>query len=167
MKKMSEEGRERVFWEYVCRRGPDECWFWKGCKSQNGYGSFRFKGRMMSAHRVSWILTNGFISRLFEGLPAMILHQCDNPSCVNPDHLFLGNNKINQKDCVKKGRHRTLNQIGEDNLSSKLLESQVEEIKQYLRDPVLSQQRIADLYNVSSDTISLINTGRAWSHIML
>lgn len=92
------EGR---FWSKVDRRGGDECWLWKAAmrRPEEGYGAFWLNGRHQPASRVSWMITNGPIP---EGMKA--LHKCDNPSCVNPSHLFLGTNDDNMADRSAKGR---------------------------------------------------------------
>lgn len=80
------------------------CWEWTACLDKYGYGEFRFEGKTKRAHRVSWILKHGSIDdSLF------ICHKCDNPKCVNPDHLFLGTRLDNQRDMSKKNRGRNQN----------------------------------------------------------
>lgn len=75
------------------------CWEWNGALRTDGYGILKIDGRNDGAHRYSYILHNGEIG---EGL--LVLHKCDNRSCVNPDHLFLGTIKDNTDDKIKKGR---------------------------------------------------------------
>lgn len=91
------------FWSKVSK--SDDCWLWMASrcgyryKSGGGYGQF-VKGRnVWYAHRVSWTIQNGSIP---DGL--QVLHRCDNPFCVKPDHLFLGTQLDNMKDCRSKGR---------------------------------------------------------------
>ena len=76
------------------------CIVWSGDRTEKGYGRFRRDGKWIRAHRAVWELANGPIPA---GLH--VLHRCDNPSCVNPAHLFLGTNRDNVADCVAKGRH--------------------------------------------------------------
>ena len=87
----------------------ESCWIWTGSQLR-GYGQFWLGGKLHIAHRVSWVLHVGPIPF---GLHA--LHKCDNPSCVNPEHLFLGTAKTNVHDMMDKGRHRnqhTINRLG-------------------------------------------------------
>ena len=76
----------------------ESCWNFTGA-NRNGYGCMKFNGALIDAHRISWIIHFGEIPK---GL--FICHKCDNRKCVNPDHLFLGTQKDNMKDCFNKGR---------------------------------------------------------------
>lgn len=87
------------FWAKVDKRGPDECWPWKGGTTHKGYGMFNMGGKVRTASRVSWELANGPIP---DGQG--VLHKCDNAPCVNPKHLFLGDQTANMQDMRKKGR---------------------------------------------------------------
>lgn len=87
------------FWSHVDKSG--DCWVWTSSRNQHGYGQVHFQSRPRFAHRVSWILTNGEILN-----DLWVLHHCDNPPCVRPDHLFLGTPKDNSQDMVRKGRQR-------------------------------------------------------------
>lgn len=75
------------------------CWVWTGAVGDHGYGRITEKGKRYRAHRMAWLINCGEIP---EGLS--VLHKCDNPSCVNPDHLFLGTQKVNIADGIQKGR---------------------------------------------------------------
>lgn len=92
------EQKKIGFWLHVEKDGPKGCWLWTGRRS-NGYGRCSFRGRSMMAHRASWIMARGPIPA---GL--LVLHDCDVPNCVNPDHLFLGTYKTNMDDMYAKGR---------------------------------------------------------------
>jgi len=87
------------FWSRVARGAPTDCWNWLFGKTTRGYGKSYFQGREQHSHRIAWIITNGEIP---DGL--FVCHKCDNPSCCNPSHLFLGTGKDNMQDCVSKGR---------------------------------------------------------------
>jgi hypothetical protein len=80
---------------------PDGCWNWTGCKNKEGYGHVKMNGVVMLAHRAAFLIVNGF-------LPAdkLVCHHCDNTSCINPQHFFLGTNADNKADSVRKNRHR-------------------------------------------------------------
>lgn len=97
------EIEKRRFWEKVARGKPDECWPWMAGRKGSPpfeYGHFYACGRLNGAHRVSYVLKNGNppLEKPF------VLHRCDNPICVNPDHLFAGNDKDNMRDMQLKGR---------------------------------------------------------------
>lgn len=137
----------------------DSCWIWSGHVTQNGYGQIKYKSKGLGAHRVSYQIHKGPIP---EGL--YVCHSCDNPSCVNPDHLWLGTHTDNMRDMYAKGRQRSNPVRGHDNRSSKLTEAQVVYIKQQLRLGV-KQRTLAIQYNVSDAAIHYIKTGEVWSHI--
>jgi hypothetical protein len=86
------------FWNKVNKKDKNKCWEWQAGKS-NRYGAFKINGRTIGAHIFSWEIHNGKIP---DGL--FVCHKCDNPGCVNPDHLFLGTNKDNCDDRDKKKR---------------------------------------------------------------
>jgi HNH endonuclease len=90
------------FWKMVQKSPePDGCWTWAGRKWRNGYGRTEMVPGEWSAHRAAWVVSNGTIP---EG--KHVLHRCDNPPCVRPDHLFVGTAKDNAQDRDAKGRGR-------------------------------------------------------------
>ncbi len=91
------EGATDRFWKKVDKTA--NCWLWTASLASKGYGAFGMNGRWVFAHRYSWVLKNGAIP---EGL--LVLHSCDTPACVNPDHLFLGTGSDNMKDMARKAR---------------------------------------------------------------
>jgi len=111
------------FWTHVEKL--EGCWNWKSSTSPFGHGMFKLsKDNLVFAHRYSWCLFNGEIP---DGM--QVLHKCDNPRCVNPDHLFLGTQATNVQDMVNKGRAKGGSFRGSNNPKAKLTEGQVEEIK--------------------------------------
>lgn len=145
------------FWEKV-NKVDGGCWLWTAATAK-GYGRISL-GRKeqgdMAAHKVSWILHFGPVP---DGL--CVLHTCDVPLCIRPDHLWLGTNEDNSKDRVNKGRQARL--FGEDNRSSKLTQAQVDEMRQ-LRAQGQRVNRIAARFGIRCDYTSAILCGRAWSH---
>src|SRR5882672_10379584 len=87
-----------LFWRKVDKR-PFGCWVWTAWKNSKGYGNFNIGERKWKAHRLSYTFFYGPIP---DGL--LVLHRCDNPSCVNPDHLFLGTARDNFQDAISKKR---------------------------------------------------------------
>lgn len=150
------------FWEKVEKNGKDGCWEWQAGKHRQGYGSFWFERRLWRSHRFCWTLHFGEIP---EGM--CVLHDCDNPGCVNPEHLFLGTHKDNSQDASKKGRfpdRRGLNP-GEAHGRSKLTEEQVLSIRKEYKTGNITQAELARKYNVSQATICQIVTRQTWKHI--
>lgn len=110
------------FWKKVVK--TEGCWLWTGAQDKRGYGGFVAPdGKRTLAHRFSF-------SRFVGPIPAgvLILHRCDMPKCVRPDHLFAGTHKDNTADAMQKGRQVIPPQQGERNSAAKLTADQVREI---------------------------------------
>lgn len=138
------------FWSKVNKSG--KCWLWTGASYKDGYGKFRFRGQTWSAHRVVWVLVYGEIP---EGMD--VLHiVCDNPPCVNPDHLKLGTRAENNADRAGKGRNDC--KAGERNPRVKLTEEQVRAI----RASTDTQRAWAERLGVSPSTVQAVRSGRNW-----
>ena len=152
---------EQRFWGRVEK--TDYCWNWIGAKLNKEYGQFWVDGKKCLAHRFSWVLHFGAIPKGSGYHGTCVLHKCDNPACVNPDHLFLGSNLDNVRDMIKKGRHRTNPLKGEKRPQAKLTEIQVREILKDERKNI----KIAEDYNVNYRTISAIKHGTRWAHVTL
>lgn len=87
------------FWRHCDKKSESECWPWLGALKRDGYGAVTISGEHTRSHRLSWAINKGEIP-----LGLWVLHKCDNPKCVNPDHLFLGDTVANTADKVSKGR---------------------------------------------------------------
>jgi hypothetical protein len=129
----------------------NSCWLWIGCKNKQGYGRF-WLGRNEGAHRASWLL---FVGRIPKNM--QVLHRCDNPGCVNPEHLFLGTQKDNVQDMIKKRR----GSIGEKHSRAKLSVADVLCIRKCGASP----KYLAGLFGVDAATIHNILARRIWRHI--
>lgn len=150
---------ENRFWNAVFVK--DGCWGWLGSKDDKGYGQIYGNGRLIRAHRLSWSMVNGEIPK---GM--YVCHHCDNPSCANPAHLFLGTCLDNVRDKIAKGRDKTGDHKGMKSSTAKLTDFQVEEI---LRTPYQgrgSYIKLAKFYGVGAGSISKIKTGKSWNHIL-
>ena len=145
---------EERFWSKV--RKTDGCWLWDGARIKNKYGTFRLDpGATVRAHRMSWELTNGPIHNDLH-----VLHKCDNPSCVRPDHLFLGTHKENMMDMSKKGRSPRRG-IG----NPKLTREQVLEVRRRFSGGE-TKKHIALSLGVHPKTIELLIRGKTWSTLL-
>lgn len=135
-----------------------DCWNWiKSVRSSsNPYGQIRYQGKIWIASRLSWVHHRGPIP---EGL--CVLHKCDNPKCINPEHLYLGTNKDNTKDILDRGRRQ--DQRGERNPNRRLSTEDVEKIKAMLTDKI-RQKDIAAKFGVTQSCVSHINTRRNRTH---
>jgi hypothetical protein len=142
------------FFRYVGKRSG--CWNWEGGKDANGYGSMNVHGAPMLAHRISYTIHKGDIPK---GL--YILHSCDNPSCVNPDHLSAGTQADNVADMHNKGRARKRALKGESHANSKLTDADV----RYIRESKETVMDIAKKLNVSRAIIYDVKARKTWRHI--
>lgn len=149
---------EERFWSKVAVV-EDGCWPWMAGRVPAGYGSMRVKvdGKHThrSASRISWLIHYGPI---LDGLG--VLHKCDNPICVRPDHLFLGTPADNHADKAAKGRSTR----GVKNPMAKLNEDAVRKIRR-LKGEGWVQRRIAEHVGVSYATVSMVLQGDLWGHV--
>lgn len=150
----SETDRAR-FMAKVRVRQANECWVWDASTNNCGYGQFRYAGKMRKAHRISYEF---FIGTIPDGI--QVCHKCDNPSCVNPNHLFLGTHTENMKDMAAKGRAGVT--LGKFNPNSKLTPDAVKAIR---ADTTKTTKQLGAEFGVSDVMISKIKTGRSWRHI--
>ncbi len=152
-----------AFWQKVSKDGPihpicGQCWIWTARSLMNGYGRLKVAGRWHFAHRYSWGIHAGPIPN-----ELCVLHRCDNPSCVNPTHLFLGTRGDNAADMVWKNRHAK----GENVPWAKLTDEQVREIRSRYEynSTTNGAYALARDFGVSQPTIARILDGRTWKHV--
>lgn len=146
---------EERLWEKV--KKTDTCWIWTGAKTKLGYGKIggrEWKNGWIGAHRAMWEIVNGEIPK---GM--VICHQCDNPSCVRPSHLFLGTREDNENDKIMKKRHL----FGERHNLAKLKLEQVIQIKDEYAIGNVTQYQLAGKYNVSQTEINRIINNKRWA----
>ena len=142
---------------------PDGCIVWTRSTNLNGYGHLAcqryFPKKMVLAHRFSWFLTHGTMP-----VGLCVLHRCDVRTCVNPDHLFLGTNRDNCDDMMRKGRHKRGDVKRHDGLwwQTKLSVDQALAIRTAIRKKEKTQKALAEEYGVTVNTIGRISTGRGW-----
>lgn len=145
------------FWSKVDKSTPSQCWLWTASTAGKGYGQIKLPGtrRQVYAHRLSYEMHKGVVP---DGL--MVLHTCDTPRCVNPEHLFLGTGLDNLQDMARKGRHL----YGERNTEHRLTEAKVHRIFD-LSGEGWSQARIAKEIGVGQPQVGRILRGERWRHI--
>lgn len=155
----SENHNER-FDKYTDKEpSPTGCWLWLGGLDKNGYGKMRYGAKnTIKAHRFSYLRYMGNIDA---GL--YVCHSCDNPSCVNPEHLFLGTPLDNTQDMINKQRKAPC--LGEHNGVAKLSEADILEIRRLWATGDYMQKELAVLYGVTQSNISHIVTRKLWKHI--
>jgi len=156
------------FWRQVEK--SDGCWNWTAASNPGGYGLIRIDGRLCKAARVCLALHGIEIP---EG--ACVLHHCDNPRCVNPDHLFIGTHQDNMADMCAKGRqqqderssarlHPEATPRGVTHYAARLTEEDVREIRR-LADAGHTHRALAARYGVSHQNINAITARKTWRHV--
>lgn len=131
------------------------CWLWAGTVHGKGYGHIWYKGSCKKAHRASY---EEFVGKIPEDM--YVMHKCDNPACVNPDHLMLGTNQDNMDDRNNKMRQAH----GESHSKAKLTDKLVLYIRSLPEG--FNQSELAKTLNIKSSTISNLLSGRTWRHLL-
>lgn len=150
---------DKTFWNKVEVRGPDECWPWQAASTTRGYGIYtrgKLGKRRVYAHRYVYEMLVGPIP---DGMFCM--HKCDNPSCVNPNHLTVGTCSDNLRDMVMKGRSSR----GEKRWCAKLTEDDVRAIRARYAAGKVSICKLADEYGASLSAVQLVVHHKTWKHV--
>lgn len=173
------------YWSYVDVGEPDECWEWQGGRSDNEYGVFWCQNRIVSAHRMGYMIYH-------EKSPGELLvcHKCDNRPCCNPHHWFLGTPADNQTDMKLKGRSAKGEKsgahtkpesvrrgkdnhwygvlhtwsLGEKNVNARLTREQIPLIREMVNSGMFMTE-VAKLFKVSDVSINNIMNGKTWKHV--
>ena len=142
----------------IVQRGlSTPCWEWTGQKLPNkcNYGRIAYKAKMRVAHRLVWYFIKGKWPVL------QINHHCDNPPCINPEHLFEGTQQQNIDDMVSKGRQCR----GEINHNAKLIEQQVISIRIYAKYEIYTTKHLAKMFGVQPQTVQKIVNKSIWKYL--
>ncbi len=148
------------FWKSVKIGNDSDCWEWQAGKMQAGYGVIGVGRKILYTHRYSYELHNGPIPKGF-----FVCHHCDNPPCCNPDHLFLGTDRDNKHDMIKKGRNFIpAPRLGENHFGAKLTDNMVREIRIRSNQGEIGTA-LAREFGVRPAAISAIIRRRSWTHV--
>lgn len=150
--------RERRILSDLISYRHDGCWLWKGCIGNMGYGHIRIMLHPFLAHRVVYTVFSEYPGKL------NVLHECDNPPCVCPFHLFVGTQADNNRDCMLKGRANKAR--GEDAGKSKLTEADVRMIRLKASLGNITMREIARQHGASNTNISSVVRRLTWKHVV-
>lgn len=143
-------------------KNEGDCILYFGARDGCGYGrhqtTMNKKRTTFAAHRLSYQI---FVGVIPDGM--LVLHSCDKPPCVNPNHLFVGTNKDNARDKMRKGRGKGFSACGEKNKNSKLTLSDVKTARHLYFAEARRISEIADFYKVSWDTMKRAVRGITWN----
>ncbi len=142
------------FWDKAT--GGEGCWPWTRNKNKQGYGVIKVDGKNRYAHRIAWSLVRGPVPA-----KTLVCHHCDNPGCVNPDHLFLGTWHDNKMDAVAKNRQARGHRIG----VSKLNNEDVWNIRIAYAKGDTSYPKLAKTYGVTQRAIVCVVKRITWRHV--
>ena len=161
------EKQSRNFWRKVDKSHVGGCWLWTAAKIPHGYGYFSMDRRPTYVHRLSYQIHKGPIP------PGInVCHNCpsgDNPSCVNPEHLWLGTQMQNQHDMIRKGRDRkaTGDRAGGRTKPESFAQKVTREMALAILASTDSHASLGRKYGISTTTVWSIRTGKTWKHLTL
>lgn len=151
------------FWLKVDKTSSaNGCWIWNGCINDDGYGCFPLPSGEQIAHRVAWILSGNTIPK-----GKYVLHKCPgkhNRACVNPSHLYIGDQSDNMRDSVSQGTHLFSKRVGAKHYHALLTDEAVREIRREYRR--FNVKPLAEKFKVSIAAIRDVAKRRSWKHVV-
>lgn len=158
-------------WSHISIANSDDCWLWQLRTDKDGYGKFSIQQSTFRAHRIVF-----YVYYQIDPLDKLVCHTCDNPTCCNPNHLFIGTERDNTLDARNKGRLNTASgekhgtktrpdRVARGEKHSNLTEQQVKDIRSLYTNERWTQQQIANKFGVQREVITSIIRGRTWKHI--
>jgi hypothetical protein len=153
------------FWSKVKVTNKRSCWYWSASKHHFGYGWFRINKKTHSAHRLALIFYNG--GKIEDG--KLVLHNCNNPGCCNPNHLRWGSQKENIQDCIAAGRKTDPPRgnkppiiFGEKNSNAVMTYEKVKELRELWSKKKTRANDLAKMFDISISTVYQIAAYKTW-----
>lgn len=134
----------------------DGCWEWNAARFSKGYGQFTIGEYNHRAHRVSHWNFNGSFDETLD-----VMHSCDNPWCVNPEHLSHGTNQDNRDDSISKIRHN----IGERNGNASLTDEKVLKMRELFETGNFTKSELSRMFNISPAVAGGVIDRKSWNHV--
>lgn len=160
------EDRRLMFWRFVDRKRADECWPWRGSLAQSGYGQCKWPERgsrkKERAHRVAFLIANGWLPLGRGGGRGVVRHKCDNRACCNPSHLEHGTQADNVRDAIKRNRAKNPPVLSRDSHPRARLTAEAVERAREARRAGEPSAALARRFGVAETTMAHALAGRTW-----
>lgn len=155
---------EDRFWKYVSFGSKEECWVWEGSKNAEGYGHFN----LGDFPKQTTVRATAFIYEFIFGVipkDKVVCHKCDNPTCVNPWHLFVGSMKDNTQDAIRKGRNIGFGYINKKGKNS-VPHRHIRKMREYFDKGLATPRELAEVFNLSRRFVNEIVQRRAYVNVV-